>query len=135
MRVAMQDWIHRYPQVARLLQNDPNEELCYDADTAEIRTPLLGRQIVALDDEEYRRQVRQLAGELSEQLESAGAAETAATIRQYGEEALASFAAVRAASAEHMDRLRADLGMVRLNAVVIAGRATPWPPPPPEDAA
>jgi hypothetical protein len=56
--MAMQDWIHRYPQVERLLQRGPDEELCYDADTAEVRTPLLGRQIVALGDEEYRRQVR-----------------------------------------------------------------------------
>lgn len=136
--MAMQDWIHHYPQVERLLQQDPDEELAYDANTGEVRTPYPscpGPPVVALDDEEYRRQVRQLAGELSEQLESAGAAEAAATIRQYGEEALASFEDVRAVSAEYIDRLRADLGMARLNAATVAGRATPWAPPPPEDAA
>jgi hypothetical protein len=127
--VAMQDWIHRYPQVERLLQQDPDEELAYDANTGEVDIPrFVFRETPILDDEEYRRQVRELAGELSEQLESAGAAETAATIRQYGEEALASFEAVRAASAEHMDRLRADLGLRR-------APYTPWPPSPPEDAA
>jgi hypothetical protein len=60
----MQDWIHRYPQVERLLQRDPDEELCYDADTAEVRTPLLGRQIVALEDAAYRRAVRDATREV-----------------------------------------------------------------------
>jgi hypothetical protein len=128
----MQDWIHNYPQVERLLQEDPDEELCYDANTGEVDMPRLAlRQPPILDDAEYRRQVRELAGELSEQLESAGAAETAAIIRQYGEETLASFEAVQTASVEDMDRLRADLGMARLGA---AGSApcSPWPSPLPE---
>lgn len=106
--MAMQDWIHRYPQVARLLQQGPDEELAYDANTGETRPPYPscpGPPLVALDDEEYRRQVRQLAGELGEQLERVPAAETA----------------------EHADRLRADLGMRR-------APTTPWPLPQQGDA-
>jgi hypothetical protein len=69
--VAMQDWIHRYPQIERLLQQGPDEDLCYDANTGEVEVPHCAlRQTGILDDEEYRSALRQLTQEIAQQQEA-----------------------------------------------------------------
>jgi hypothetical protein len=67
--MAMQDWIHRYPHVERLLQRDPDEDLSYDADLCDIPR-LAFRPPQILDDEEYRRALRELRAEITQQQEA-----------------------------------------------------------------
>jgi hypothetical protein len=64
--MAMQDWIHRYPQVERLLQRGPDEDLCYGANRCEIPR-LAFRAPWVLDDDEYRSGLRELRAEITQQ--------------------------------------------------------------------
>jgi hypothetical protein len=67
--MAMQDWIHKYPQVERLLQQDPDEELSYDAGLCEIPR-LAVRPPPILDDDEYRHVLRDLRADIAQQQEA-----------------------------------------------------------------